>query len=450
MVRLHFVAMFFGMIAASAHAVPASTHQAAIEAYVRPYSDTNNFWGAILAARNGSPVFARAFGFADRERQVPNSLKTKFHIASMSMQFTAAAALRLAMQRRLSLDTPVSRFVPELPNAQKITVRDLLKQTSGIHDINSLPDYDAALRKHQTPSSLVEKIRALPPRHQPGSYEGEEHSAYNLLALIIERRSGLPFASAIKRLVFDPLRMNASGIDDDRSASPNRPAGYAPSGVKDLERAVAIHWSAKAGNGSAYTTAADELRFMRGLLSPRFLSPELRKEVFDLSSAVGFGWFKSNSNRFGGPVYSMSGRAPGFASAVIYIPHDRLFVVALSNVYASFTPTMATDIAAILSDRPFEPLRLKTIADAASFAGLPARFKFGPDFYQSNAVLQLGVQRGEVSITWPNGDTSPLIPVATDRFIDRAYGVPVEITRGQRGEPVGLKYDRFKGDAFAG
>ena len=189
---------------------------------------------------------------------------------------------------------------------------------------------------------------------------------------------------------------------------------------------------------------------MRGLLSPRFLSPELRKEVFDLSSAVGFGWFKSNSNRFGGPVYSMSGRAPGFASAVIYIPHDRLFVVALSNVYASFTPTMATDIAAILSDRPFEPLPLKTIGDAASFAGLPARFKFGPDFYQSNAVLQLGVQRGEVSITWPNGDTSPLIPVATDRFIDRAYGVPVEITRGQRGEPVGLKYDRFKGDAFAG
>ena len=102
---------------------------------------------------------------------------------------------------------------------------------------------------------------------------------------------------------------------------------------------------------------------------------------------------------------------------------------------------------AIALGRPYEPLRLRTVTDAASLRGLPAQFRFGDDFYQPNAVLRLSSRGSEVSIEWPTGDLSPLIPVSTDHYVDRAYGVPVEIVRDVEGRPSSLKYDRFTGPA---
>lgn len=429
---------------AAAGPCPTSTRE--IESYVEPYVRTNNFSGVILVSRGGVPVFARAYGFADRQRRIPNSLKTRFHIASMSMQFTAAAALRLVDQGKLSLDTPVSEVVPGFTNGEEITVRHLLTETSGIADINSQNDYADVLKKHQTPLALVDRVRNLPPLRKPGTFEREEHSAYNLLALLIEKKAGVPFAQALRRLVFEPLGMNDSGIDDDApSALRNAATGYQPTGQYDIEPAQAIHWSAKAGNASAYTTAADELKFVSGLLGGKFFSARLRGLVFDTESRVGYGWFKSHSERFGQPVYSMNGRSPGFSSAVAYLTQDRLLAVVLSNLYDSAPSDISLDAAAILTCRPYQPLTLKTSPDPASLVGMPANFQFQKDFYQPNALLRLSAANGKVSLDWPSGTHSALIPTSRDHFMDRNYWVPVEIVRDDAGRIQQLKYDRFRG-----
>ena len=419
-----------------------------IEQFVAPYADTNNFSGVILVERAGGPLFARAYGLADARARIPNRLPTRFHVASMSMQYTAAAALRLVMARRLSLDTRVARYVPDFPNARLMTIRDLLTQKSGIADINGLDDYDAILRTHQTPTSLVARVRGLPPARPPGTYDKEEHSAYNLLALIIEKETRRPFAQAIRTLVFEPLGMKNSGIDDDRpTARSNSAIGHAPSGVRGIVRAERIHWSAKAGNASAYTTVEDQRRFVEAMTGSRFLSPELRRTVFDLRELVGYGWFKAESKRFGQPAYSMNGRAPGFSSAMIYLPRERLLVVALSNIYASFTPDIAAAAAAIVLGLPVEPLALKPLTEPASFAGLPASFRFGADFYQPNATVKLAPAGSEIFLEWPTGDRSPLIPTSRDHYVDRAYGVAVEVVRDTNAAPTALKYDRFVGQS---
>jgi CubicO group peptidase (beta-lactamase class C family) len=415
-----------------------------IETYIEPYSQTHNFSGVVLAARAGVPVFAKAYGFADRERRIPNSLNTRFHIASMSMQFTAAAALRLIDERKLSLDTPVSDVVPDFPNDKDITVQNLLAETSGIADINAQSDYADVLKKHQTPRSLVNHMRNLPPLRKPGTFEREEHSAYNMLALIIEKKTGVPFAEAVRKLVFRPLGMNDSGIDDDSpAAARNAAKGYQPIGLYDIQAASPIHWSAKAGNASAYSTASDELRFVRGVLGDKFLSPRLRNLMFDIATPVGYGWFKSRSKRFGQPVYTMNGRSPGFSSAVAFLTKDQLFVVALSNLYDSAPSDISLDIAAILSGRPYQRLTLKTVVDSRTLAGMPASFQFQEDFYQPNALLHLHATNGQVFLDWPSGIQSALIPTSKDHFIDRNFWVPVEIIRGGGESILQLKYDRF-------
>jgi len=159
------------------------------------------------------------------------------------------------------------RGIPGIPGADKITVRDLLTERSRLPDIKALPRYDDVLQHHRTPASLVAKIEGQPLLFPLGSkFLHEEHSAYNLLALIVEKKTGLPFAAAVERLVFRPMGLTASGIDDDSPIHSTRVAkGYEPEGVYGLKPATSIHWSAKTGNASVYTTASDEARLVDAL-----------------------------------------------------------------------------------------------------------------------------------------------------------------------------------------
>jgi CubicO group peptidase (beta-lactamase class C family) len=177
----------------------------AVDSYINPYVDTNNFSGIVLIKKDYQIIFEKSYGFADREGNAKNSANTRFHIASISMQYTAVAILRLIDQGSLSFDTRVDSVVSGVEGGDKITIRDLLLQRSGLPDINDLPSYNEILNQHETPASLVAAIKGRSLIFEPGSkYLHEEHSGYNLLALILEVKTHLPFASAIEKLVFRP------------------------------------------------------------------------------------------------------------------------------------------------------------------------------------------------------------------------------------------------------
>lgn len=421
-----------------------------IDAYLQPYVQSGNFSGAVLAKENGKIVFEKAYGFADRERKTPNTIQTRFHVASVSMQFTAAAILRLVDEGKLSLDTHVGEFIPGSKDAENITVRDLLTERSGLPDINNLPDYNDILQQHQTPATLVGKIEGQPLLFEPGTkYVREEHSAYNLLALIVEKKTAMPFAAAVEKLVFRPAALRASGIDDDSNAAgANVALGYQPEGVYGINRATRIHWSGKTGNASIFTTVGDETKWVEALFGGLFLSSSSREAMLDPSMEVGYGWFKRTNKRFGELAYSMSGRAPGFASFVFYLPREKTSVVIFSNVYSSATSTIGADIAAILRGQPVEPFHPSdpppSVTELKTCTGT---FQFGAEFYQPNAQVSIIAEGPELSLRWPGGSVSPLIPVSQDQFVDRSYWEQVKIERDATGKPAGLAYGSFHGSA---
>lgn len=422
----------------------------AIDAYVLAYASTNNFSGQILVRRGTRTLYERNFGAADHNRISAVTATTRFHVASVSMQLTSAAVMRLVDQHRLTLDTRVSDVVPSVKGGDRITIRNLLEMRSGLSDINSRADYDSSLQRHQTPASLVAVVASDTLLFAPGSkYAHEEHSAFNLLALMIEKTTGLTFARAMQRLLFEPAGMTHSAIDDDSGLCVSRGArGYEPSGVADLVPAQKIHWSGKAGNASACTTARDEARWVQALFHGTLLSKESRAIVTDTTGpTVGFGWFRRQSPRFGEFAFSMSGRAPGFASFVLYLPREDLTVVALSNIYSSATGDIGNDIAAIALDLPYKPLAFRTPllpADSLKLRGL--KFTFPADFYQPNATLEFVQKGSELFLRWPaGGGDTPLIPIDRDHLIDRAYWEPVNINRRPDGTVESITYDRFKG-----
>jgi D-alanyl-D-alanine carboxypeptidase len=415
----------------------------AIDACILLYVSGNNFSGSVLIKKNAATIFEKSYGLANRETNLRNSANTRFHVASMSMQFTAAAILRLIDQGSLSLDTRLDTLIPEIQDAGKITIRDLLAQRSGLPDINELPNYNDILSRHQTPESLISPIKGRPLLFAPGTkYLHEEHSAYNVLSRILEIKTNLPFASAIDKLVFRPAGLSSSAVDDD-SAIPSVAQGYQPEGVYDLKPAAPIHWSAKSGNASIVTTARDEARFVDAIFAGNFLTPASRNVIVDTSQRVGYGWFRGLNKRFNKTAYYMNGRAPGFASFVLYLPDESLTVVVISNIYSSATTSLGYDLVAIALNLPyqkFSPLP----PGAKNPPNTNATFQFGPDFYQPNAKLTLEPKGSDLFLKWP-AETTALIPVAENAFIDRSYWVEVKLERDTEGRPVTLVFDHFQG-----
>jgi CubicO group peptidase (beta-lactamase class C family) len=425
----------------------------AIDAYVQPYVETNNFSGQLVVMKGDDLLYERHPGWANRESRVPMTRDTQLHIASISTQFTAAAIMRLIDEGKLSLDTRVAEIVPGIRGGDAITMRHLLEQRSGLSDINARPDYTEILKHHQTPATLVAFVSGDSLQFEPGSrYVHEEHSAYNLLALIIEKKSGLPFAQAMQKLVFAPLAMSHSSIDDDLGARGAVADGYDPKGVYDLVATTPIHWSAKSGNASVRTSAMDEARWVRRLFRGHAFGDATRAAIVDSAGVpFGYGWFRRPNKRFGEFAYSMSGRSPGFASYVIYLPREDVTVVAFSNIYSSATSDIANDIAAIALGVAYTPVALRKHPISPDSLGVNgARFTFPADFYQPNATLAFEVDGGELFLRWPSNDLSPVIPIDRDHAIDRAYWQAIAINRDSTGNATSISYDRFRGERETG
>ena len=419
---------------------------AQIASFFKSFASTNNLSGSVLIVRDGKTLFAKSYGFADEAKRIRNGPNTRFHIASLSIPFTSTAVLRLIDQGKLSFDTRVSEIVPGIPNGDKITIRNLLLQNSNLPDVeDDLPNADDLRNSHQTAESMVAAMRGLLAHGEPGGEsQNEEHSGQNLLALIVERKTGLPFAEAMKRLVFEPFGMRDSGIDDDRPVRGSAARGYRVSGTFALKPAPTIHWSALPGNGSAYTTVGDEWKWLRGVVHGPLLSESSRKAM--LGTEDGFGWYKSKkqSARLGESALISNGRAPGFSAILEYLPKEHLAVIVMSNIEHDANPLIIPEAVAMLMGKTYQPFDYTPVP--ANVAGRPAGdFTFGSDFYRPSATLKLVSNATGTTLYWPGGPEDPLLPIGKDKYMDRYYWNPTTLVRGADGSLVELDFGDFRG-----
>ena len=424
-----------------------ASSSSAIDNYFKPFVATNNFSGSVLVVKNGETVFEKSYGFADPLKRVRNTADTRFHIASNSMLFTAFAIMRLVEQHKISLDEPVGDIVSDIPNARRITIRELLEEKSGLPDVNDLPTYDNLLTAHQTPESLVAQIHGLKPLAEPGkSGTDEEHSAYNVLALIIERKTGLHFAEAMRQLVFAPAGMRDSGADDDGPMSSTTAVGQNVIGEFGLKIAPAIHWSALPGNGSVYSTTRDINIWFDALLNDKLLSASARTIMLSTNPDTGYGWDdKSFDKRFNQIMYFSGGRVAGFSSTIIYFPNERLRMILLSNIEHDMSFNITEDIASIVLGKPYVAFTDRPVLLSASArAQLTGKYKFGADFYRPNATLAVRDTARGLVLEWPQRVT-PLLPVSSDAFFDRFYWLRCTVVQNAKSRPVSLNCGKFEG-----
>jgi CubicO group peptidase (beta-lactamase class C family) len=316
---------FFLCAVLGAPAVPATPPtDAALSAkvglYLQPYVDLEVFSGVVLVARGERVLAASAFGKANLELDVANSLDQRFRIASLSKPFTTVAIGTLIDAGKLELQTPLSRFLPQYPQADRITIELLLTHRAGVPNVNSLPYDEEAFAPNDLPA-LVAGIEKLPPDFAPGARKQYSNGGYALLAAIIERVSGESYTSYLRRAVLAPLGLADTGHEDDGAVLARRAYGYMPSASQRHGMVVAPfqQMNTKTGGGSLYSTAGDLHRFSLALLRHPLLRPATWQALFQ--------------PREGALLFT--GRCPGFNSAMRRDLADDLVVVVLSNNYAS-------------------------------------------------------------------------------------------------------------------
>lgn len=413
---------------------------ARFEQYIRPYVETNNFSGQILISRKGKILFNKAYGFANREFGIPNDLNTVFHIASLSKTFTAAAVLILEQRGLLTTDDFVSRYVPDFPLGDKITIHHLLSHTSGITDVNDLPEYDHASLQHQTPETLVRLFKNKPLEFQPGEKYQYTSSNYALLALIIERVSKKNFNDFLHENIFAPLAMSGTFEHNNMMRIVNKMAdGYVCDGSFGSQRAPYLDWSSKAGGGAVASTAADLAKWNAALSGTSILSDKSKNKMFTLYAEAGYGWYLGK--QFGKNYVYMNGRAPGFCAHMGRYPEEETFVIVLSNMQVYTPRQIAKDLAGILFNQTIATpaLNRKLTADELTLA--VGKYKFGDDFYSSNLLLDVTYQNGNLVTNY-----GEFVPDQSFRFFQRTYWLPVVFNKDAAGKIKSVTIDNYVGE----
>lgn len=328
-----------------------SADTAALDRIVADAIATRKAVGVSIAISRGSaPPLLLSYGKADLENDVPVTPASVFRIGSITKQFTAAAIMLLVERGQVSLDDTLYKFIPDFPMADKVTIRQLLTHTSGVHNYTEAASFGTAMMADHTPREMVAYIKALDPVFDfaPGERWNYSNSGFVLLGYIVAQVSGVPYASFIRDNLLTPLGMNDTAIDTIPAIVPHRTHGYSFSPKGEIVNTDYLSMTAPYGAGEIRSTAADLVRWHKGLLGGKVLRPEslalmttpARLNNGRLSSTshpagprgateYGFGLVLGTQN--GKRTIEHGGAINGFRSQITTLPDEKLTVVMLVN-----------------------------------------------------------------------------------------------------------------------
>ena len=310
-----------------------------LRGHVDEMAAQDEFAGVVLVAERGTPLFAAAYGMADRERNVPNNLETKFRIGSMNKMFTAVAIMQLVEQGRVRLDATVGDYLPDYPNrdiAEQVTILQLLTHTGGTGDMFG-PQFTAHRAELVELSDYVDLYGRRGPDHGDlGDRFAYSNYGFILLGRIIETVTGRSYDDFVRASVFAPAGMISTGALPETTDVPGRSFGY-------RRREGSTRWTSNTSTlpprgtsaGGGYSTAGDLLRFAEALQAHRLLSSRStallttgRVVLGETRYALGFFEWRPDGTRWIGH----SGGAPGMCGELRIAPDRDFVIVVLSNI----------------------------------------------------------------------------------------------------------------------
>jgi D-alanyl-D-alanine carboxypeptidase len=348
--RLPLLTALLGAATLTAHAQQLNT--AKLDSLLTALATNNKMMGSLAVSRNGQVVYNHAFGAAQLTPPVPATTATRYRMGSITKMFTAVMIFQLIEEKKLTLDTKLATFFPQLPNASTITIDQLLSHRSGLHSLTADPAYLGYLTQPKTQAELLAIMANYQPDFEPGAKFDYSNSNYIVLGYLVEKLGKQPYAQALQKRVAAKAGLKntyyGSKIDPKRqeafSYKPNTSGGWQP----DVETDMSI----PGGAGAVVSTPADLNRFLEALFAGKLLSATSLGEMKTVRDSFGRGLMILPFHERKG--YGHGGSIDGFQSMASYFPDDKLTVTLSTNAHSYSVNDAMGDVLRICYNKPYK------------------------------------------------------------------------------------------------
>ena len=334
--------------------------QAKLDQFFNRLAEKNKAMGSLTLAKDGNVLYTRAIGYSlsNGTEKKPVSAATRYRIGSITKMFTAAMIFQLVEEGKLKLTDTLDKFFPQIPNAQKITIAQMLAHRSGIHNLTSNPDFSSWKMNPKTQDEMVVIIAKGKPVFEPGEKAEYSNSGYLLLGYIVEKVGGSSYQEALKQRITSKIGLKdtyfgAGFIDAGKNES------FSYNFVADWKQETETHLSIPGGAGAIISTPSDLTRFIQALFDGKIVSKESLDQMKPKDKyGLGINLYPLGGKTF----YGHGGGIDGFRSLLVYLPEEKLSLAYTSNGVNYPPNNIVVGVLDIYWNKSFEIPSFETVA----------------------------------------------------------------------------------------
>lgn len=289
--------------------------------------ENNKGMGAFAIHKSGEPVYQTNIGYSDISGNIKAEARSKYRVGSITKTFTAVMILQLVEEGELSLETPISEFYPQIPNAAEITVEDLLRHQSGLFNFTNEEEYLGYMEQPKSKEELLEIFENHEPSFSPQEKNEYSNTNYVLLTFILEDVENSSYPEVLKKRILDPLDLEDTYYGG--KINPANAEAFSYSKKKDWQSATETDLSIPLGAGGIVSTPSDLNKFFTALFNEKIVKSGTLEQMKTMNNGYGMGLFSFPFNEK--QLFGHTGGIDGFNAVSGYYPEEDLAVSYISN-----------------------------------------------------------------------------------------------------------------------
>ncbi|MDB5032696.1 serine hydrolase [Mucilaginibacter sp.] len=411
----------------------AQTTAKKLDSLMNGYTQVHKFNGSVLVAKNGRIVLEKGYGFKNFKAQTLDDANTIYQLASITKQFTSTVILKLIEAHKLALTDKLTKYYPNYPNGENITIYNLLTHTAGIpnYTLDSVFMKDI-VHKQAKPLSIVDAlIKYNKADFAPGTNWKYSNQGYQLLGEIIEELTKMTYYQAVRKYIFIPLHMYNSGFDFIHLKSSNKATGYYTYPSKNNSQEASIIDSVETFSaGSIYSTIGDLFKWHKGLQDHQIISKASLDQAYTpVKNHYGFGW--QIDSLYDKRVISHSGDIWGFKTNIARITDDDVCVILLNNIEdEEMRGEVTRDILSVLYDKPYAvPVKRREIKIDEEILK-----KYAGIYVTPNFSMEVTIENGQLWIQTTGRPKEKMFAQTTNFFFSKEAEAQIKFENDETGK----------------
>ncbi|HMG09154.1 MAG TPA: serine hydrolase domain-containing protein, partial [Mucilaginibacter sp.] len=354
------IAYFFSLFLILQSCTHAQTfNKAKLDSFFVALNTKEQSMGSIAISANGVLVYQNAIGYSQVNKglKTPATIETKYRIGSISKMFTATMIFQLIDEGKLSFDTPLASYFPQLPNAGKITIREMLDHRSGLHNFTSDSLYATYMGSPKSEAEMTAIFAGQKSDFEPDAKAEYSNTNFVLLGYIIEKLTGKTYAEELEKRVTSKIGLTQTYYGTKASSAKNE--AYSYNYLEECTQMPETDMSIPGGAGAIVSTPADLVKFINALFEGKLINPASLELMKAMRDNYGMAMFAIPFDDKKG--YGHAGSIDGFYSLLIYLPQEKLAIAYTSNGSRYSYSDVAMGALSIYFNRPFTIPDFKTI-----------------------------------------------------------------------------------------